>query len=144
MIKLFSFVLILVALFGAWDTAMAQDKDFQTAVLQKLNEMDNRFKEIEIRLSEMDKRYEVQFARIDERFNNLDIKIQAVNQRFDDKFNLIVGLLGLIFAFLALPYIPKLLERYKVQAAYKEDIQRLQEQINELKSQRSQHPGPAR
>jgi hypothetical protein len=141
MVKLPSFMLILVALFGFWNTTAAQEKDFQTAVLQKLNEIDKR-------IDEMDKRYEVRFTKIEEKLNGLesrlDIKIESVNQRIDDKFNLLVGLLGLIAAFLALPYIPKFLERYKVHSERKEDIQHLQEQINELKAQLSQRPGPAR
>jgi hypothetical protein len=81
--------------------------------------------------------------KFDERFNAVEIRIGAVNQRIADKFNLIVGLLGLIAAFLALPYIPKLFERYKVRAERKEDLLRLQEQIDQIKAQLAQRIGPA-
>jgi predicted nucleic acid-binding Zn-ribbon protein len=139
---------MLIAVVGFTISASAQEKDANAAVLQKLSEIENR-------LNDMDKRYEIRFVRIEERYKSLeekinaldtklDIKIGAVNQRIDDKFNLIVGLLGLIAAFLALPYIPKFLERYKAQSERKEDIQRLQEQINELKALSSQRPGPTR
>jgi tetrahydromethanopterin S-methyltransferase subunit G len=105
--------LIFVTLLFSWDNSHAQDKAFQTAVLQKLNEFDAKFNALENRLDEMDKRFEIRFTRLEERMNTLEVKIEAVNQRIDDKFNLIVGLLGLVAALLALPYAPKLFERFK-------------------------------
>lgn len=151
MVKLPSFMLMLVALFGVWNAAPAQEKDFQTAVLQKLNEIDSRINELDKRIDEMDKRYEIRFTKIeerfntiDERFNNLDTKIGAVNQRIDDKFNLLSWLLGLVVALLALPHVQKLFEKYKEKTEYKKDLQHIQEQIDELKAQLSQRPGPAR
>jgi len=52
----------------------------------------------------------------------------------DDKFNLIVGLLAIIAAFLALPYAPKLLERFKI----KNDAQKLQSELDQLKTEMAQ------
>ncbi|MDZ7360851.1 MAG: hypothetical protein ONB46_09010 [candidate division KSB1 bacterium] len=135
--RLFAFGLIFAALFFFWNTALAQDKAFQTEVLQKLKEIANRFNALEIRLNDMDKRYEVRFA-------TLETKLEAVNQRIDDKFNLIVGLLGLLAALLALPYAPKLLERFKAPPDSKKDVQRLQEQIEQIKTQLAQLSPPMR
>jgi hypothetical protein len=98
-------MLIAVAPIFFWDTSLAQDKAFQETVQQKLNELEKR-------LDEMDKRYEIRFARIDEKFNRLEDKIAAVNTRIDDKFNLIIGLLGLLATLLALPYVPKLFQSH--------------------------------
>jgi tetrahydromethanopterin S-methyltransferase subunit G len=151
MVKLLSFMLVLVALFSVWNTAAAQEKDFQAAVLQKLDEINKR-------IDEMDKRYEIRFTKIeerfntiderfntiDERFNNIDTKIGAVNQRIDDKFNLLSWLLGLIVALLALPHVQKIFEKSKEKTEYQKDLQHIQEQIDELKAQLSQRPGPAR
>ena len=137
------FILMASAWLFLWLPASAQEKSFQTAVLDKLTEIDKR-------LNEMDKRYEIRFAnieaefkRIDERFNTVEVKIQAVNQRIDDKFNLILGMLGLIAAFLALLFIPKFLERYKASAENKKDVRHLQEQIDQLKAQLARQIGPA-
>ena len=141
------FIVMAAAWLGASLPASAQEKSFQTAVLDKLTAIDKR-------LDEMDKRYEIrftkleaeikaEFARLDERFNTVEVKIQAVNQRIDDKFNLILGLLGLIAAFLALPYIPKFLERYKASVENKKDVRHLQEQIDQLKAQLARQIGPA-
>jgi DNA repair ATPase RecN len=148
MLKTFSKGAIALALLLSWEPAFAQEKADLAAVLRKLND-------IEKRIDDMDKRYEIRFTkieeefkRVDERFNSLEAKmdikleamrgrIDAVNQRIDDKFNLIVGLLGIIAAFLALPYLPKILEKYKVQKDRKEDVSHLQEQIDQIKSQLS-------
>jgi len=134
--------LMVVALLSCCNVTLAQDKTAQAAILQKLAD-------IESRLNDMDKRYEVRFSiletklderlnaletKLDERFNAVNIRIDAVNQRIDDKFNLIVGLLAIIAAFLALPYAPKLLERFK----FKNDAQRLQGEIDQLKTQVAQ------
>lgn len=116
-------------------TGFAQDKAFQDAVLQKLNELEKR-------LDDMDKRYEVRFTRIettlDERFNRLQDRIDAVNVRIDDKFNLMIGLLGLLAALLALPYVPKLFDRFKAPPQTKEDIRRLEKQIEQIQQQLTQ------
>lgn len=118
--KFITFGLIAVALLCNANAISAQDKATQAAILQKLSD-------IESRLSEMDKRLGIVETKLDERFN-------AVNQRIDDKFNLIVGLLAIIAAFLALPYAPKLLERFKI----KNNEQKLQGEIDELKTQMAQ------
>lgn len=139
-----------------WDTSPAQDKAWQTEVLQKLNILENRINDLGNRLNEMDKRYEVRFTKIeerfntvDERFNRLEDKIEAVNQRIDDKFNLIVFLLGFVVTLLALPYVPKLFERFRIRIERKEESQQvqelrqeLQEQINQIKAQLAQRFGP--
>jgi len=129
-----TFGLMVAALLFSANTTFAQDKAMQAAILQKLSE-------IESRINDMDKRYEIRFTKleerfntVDEKFNRLEDKIEAVNQRIDDKFNLIVGLLGIIAAFLALPYLPKLLERFKI----KNNEQKLQSEIDELKTQMAQ------
>ncbi len=121
----------------------------QAAILQKLdgienrfNKIENRFNEIENRLNEMDKRFEIRFTKLEESFHRLEDKIAAVNTRIDDKFNLLVGLFGLIAAFLALPYMPKFFNRFKTPPDSKETLQRLQEQIDQLKAQLSQRIGP--
>jgi len=148
--KLLSRGLMLVALLFFSNATRAQDKATQAAILQKLNEIDNQ-------LNEMDKRFEIRFTKLEERFNTIDErfktveekfnrledKIAGVNTRIDDKFNLMVGLLGLIVALLALPYMPKLFERFKARPPdSKETLQRLQEQIDQLKAQLSQRIGP--
>ncbi|GEM_PF-2291726 len=136
--KNLTFGLALAALLFLSNTTQAQDKAFQTEVLQKLKEIDNRFNALENRLHDMDKRYEVRFATI-------ETKLEAVNQRIDDKFNLIVGLLGLLLAaLLALPYAPKLLERFKAPSENKRDMQRMQEQIEQIKAQLAQLSPPMR
>ncbi|MDZ7360323.1 MAG: hypothetical protein ONB46_06305 [candidate division KSB1 bacterium] len=135
--KNLTFGLAFAALFFLWDTAHAQDKAFQAEVLQKLKEIDNRFNALENRLNDMDKRYEVRFA-------TLETKLEAVNQRIDDKFNLIVGLLGLLAALLALPYAPRLLERFKAPPDNKKEFQRIQEQIEQIKAQLAQLSPPMR
>jgi len=120
--------IIVAALLFFWDTSQAQDQAFQTTVLQKLNELDGKINELGNRLNEMDKRYEVRFTTIEAKFEavnqRLDERFNAVNQRLDDKFNLIVYLLGLLAAILAIPSVPKLLERFKAPPQSKEDIQR--------------------
>jgi septal ring factor EnvC (AmiA/AmiB activator) len=130
------FGLISAALLCCRGAARAQDKAFQEAVLQKLNELDNKMNALEKRLDEMDKRYEVRFA-------TLETKLEAVNQRIDDKFNLIVGLLGLLTVLLALPYIPRLLENFRARPQNQEDIKRLEEQIEQIKKQLAQLSRPA-
>jgi uncharacterized coiled-coil DUF342 family protein len=152
MLKLFTMTATALALLLSWESGAAQEKADISTVLRKLNEIDAR-------IDDMDKRYEIRFTkieaefrRIDERFNGIEAKfdakldatngrIDAVNQRIDDKFNLIVALLGIIAAFLALPYLPRLLERYKVQKDRKEDISRLQEQIDQIKAHLSRIAG---
>ncbi len=140
--RLLIFGFVIAALFSFGDTALAQDQAFQTAVLKKLDELDGKISSLENRLNDMDKRYEVRFtmleSKLDERFNALNIRIDAVNQRFDDKFNLLVGLLALVAAFLALPYAPKLLERFKAPRPNKEELQSLKEQIEQIKTQLAQ------
>jgi len=143
--RFMAFGLIFVALFFRWDTSRAQDKAFQTAVLQKLNELDGKINALdakisalEKRLDEMDKRFEIRFTKLEEKMNTLEVKIGATNQRIDDKFNLIVGLLGLVAALLALPYVPKLFERFKAPPQNQEDIRRLEQQIEQMKTQLAQ------
>jgi len=130
-----TFGLIFVSLLFFCDTSQAQDKAFQAAVLQKFDDLENR-------LNEMDKRYEVRFTAIEAKLEainqRLDERFNAVNQRIDDKFNLIVYLLGLLAAILALPSIPKLLERFKAPPQSKEDIQRLEKQIEQINTQLAQ------
>jgi len=126
--------LMVVALLSCGNTALAQDKAAQAAILQKLADIESRLTNIESRLHDMDKRLTTLETKFDERFNAVNIRIDAVNQRIDDKFNLIVGLLAIIAAFLALPYAPKLLERFK----FKNDAQRLQGEIDQLKTQIAQ------
>jgi septal ring factor EnvC (AmiA/AmiB activator) len=133
--RFLTFGLISVALLCCRSTTFAQDKAFQDAVLQKLNDLEKR-------LDEMDKRYEIRFARIEERFNTVDErfnriqdKIEAVNVRIDDKFNLMIGLLGLFAALLALPYVPKLFERFRSPPQAREDIARLEKQIEQIQKQ---------
>jgi len=135
--KSLTFGLAFAALLFLWDTTHAQDKAFQAEVLQKLKEIDNRFNALENRLNDMDKRYEVRFA-------TLETKLEAVNQRLDDKFNMIVGLLGLLAALLALPYAPKLLERFKAPPDNKKEFQRMQEQIEQIKARLAQLSSPMR
>ena len=129
--KFITFGLLVAALLFSANPTLAQDKATQAAILQKLSD-------IESRINDMDKRYEIRFAtletKLDERFNAVNIRIDAVNQRIDDKFNLIVGLLGIIAAFLALSYLPKLLERFKI----KNNEQKLQSEIDEMKTQIAQ------
>jgi archaellum component FlaC len=133
-----TFGLISAALIFCWDTSHAQDKTFQTEVLQKLNELDGKINELSNRLNEMDKRYEVRFTAIEAKLEAVNQRIDAVNQRIDDKFNLIVGLLTILVAILALPAVPKLLERFKAPPQSKEDIQRLENQIEQIKTQLAQ------
>lgn len=151
MCRLLTFGFIFAALFFFWDTSFSQDAAFQATVLQKLNAIDNRldaidtrlialenkFSAMENRLNDMDKRYEVRFA-------TLETKLEVVNQRIDDKFNLIVGLLGLLAALLALPYAPRLLERFKAPPDNKKEFQRIQEQIEQIKAQLAQLSPPMR
>jgi DNA repair exonuclease SbcCD ATPase subunit len=144
MLRSLRFGFAVAALFFFWSPASAQERATQAVVLQKLNEMDLRFAKIETEFKRLDERFNTVEVKIDAINRRIDDKIEAVNQRIDDKFNLIIGLLGLIAAFLALPYIPKILERYKMRAERKEDIQRLQEQIDQIKSQLAQLIGPAR
>ncbi len=124
--RFLTFGLIVVALLLIWDTGHAQDKAFQTTVLQKLNELDGKMNELSNRLNEMDKRYEVRFTTIEAKLEavnqRLDERFNTVNQRIDDKFNLIVYLLGLLAAILAIPSVQKLLERFKAPPQSKEDI----------------------
>ena len=140
--KFITFGLIFVSLLFFCDTSQAQDKAFQAAVLQKFDDLENR-------LNKMDKRFEIRFAKLEERMNTLEIKIDAVNQRLDDrfnavnqriddKFNLIIGLLTILVAILALPSVPKLLERFKAPPQRKEDIQRLEKQIEQINTQLAQ------
>jgi hypothetical protein len=133
--RFLTLVFIVAALLSFGDITHAQDKTTQAAILQKLTDIDNR-------LNEMDKRYEVRFTKIettlDERFNRIEDKFVAVNQRIDDKFNLMLGLLGLIAALLALPYVPKFFERFWVRLERKKDSQDLQKQIDQLKTQVAQ------
>jgi len=133
--RFLTFGFITAALLCCRSTTFAQDKAFQEAVLQKLDELEKR-------LDEMDKRYEIRFTKIettlDERFNRLQDKIESVNVRIDDKFNLIVGLLGLLAALLALPYIPKFFERFKPPPQTQEDIMRLEKQIEQIQQQLAQ------
>jgi DNA repair exonuclease SbcCD ATPase subunit len=136
--KFMIFGLISVALLFFWDISHAQDKDFQTAVLQKLNELDGKINELSNRLNEMDKRYEVRFTALEAKLEAVNQRIDSVNQRIDDKFNLIVGLLSLVVAFLALPFVPKLFERFKAPPDSKEDILRLEKQIEQIKTQLAQ------
>ncbi len=110
--------------------AFAQDKAFQQTVLQKLDALEKR-------LDEMDKRYEIRFTKIEATLDRLQDKIDAVNVRLDDKFNLMIGLLGLLVALLALPYVPKLFERFKGPPQTKEDIIRLEKQIEQIQQQLS-------
>jgi hypothetical protein len=120
--KFLTFGFIVAALLPLRGITHAQEKAMQAATLQKLADIENR-------LNEMDKRYEVRFTKIettlDERFDRIDDKFAAVNQRLDDKFNLMLGLLGLIATLLALPYVPKFFERFKVRPERKEDSQNL-------------------
>jgi len=136
--KFITFGLIFVSLLFFCDTSHAQDKDFQTAVLQKFDALEKRLDDLDKRLDEMDKRFEIRFTRLEERMNTLEVKIEAVNQRIDDKFNLIGYLLGLLAAILALPSIPKLLERFKAPPQSKEDLQRLEKQIEQINTQLAQ------
>jgi len=152
MLKKFTKGALTLALLLSWEPALAQEKADLAAVLRKLNDIekgiDDMDKRYEIRFTKIEIKIDAEFKRVDERFNSIEAKmdikldaiggrIDAVNQRIDDKFNLIVGLLGIIAAFLALPYLPKILERYKVQKERKEDISRLQEQIDQIKTQLS-------
>jgi len=133
--KFITFGLIFVSLLFCCDTSQAQDKAFQATVLQKFDDLENR-------LNEMDKRYEVRFTAIEAKLEainqRLDERFNAVNQRIDDKFNLIVYLLGLLAAILAIPSVPKLLERFKAPPQSKEDIQRLEKQIEQINTQLAQ------
>ena len=132
-----TFRITVAALLLSGSIAHAQEQSTQAAILQKLAEIDSRLNDLDKRLNDMDKRYEIRFAQIDERFNRVEDKIAAVNQRIDDKFNLIVALLGIIAAFLALPYAPKWLDRFKA----KGESQRLQERIDQIKAQIEQLMG---
>ena len=155
MIRFRFFVLTLAALLLWWNPSPAQEKAWQTEVLQKLGGIENRMSGVENRLdtienqlNEMDKRYEIRFTKIettlDERFGRVEDKIVAVNQRIDDKFNLIVGLLVLVAAFLSVPSISKLFDRFKPSPeskAVSEQLREMREEINQIKSQLAQRAG---
>lgn len=136
--KLLMLGLVLAPLFSVVATAHAQDQSFQTRVLQKLDALDQRLDGMDKRLNEMDKRNEVRFTAIETKLAAIDQRFDAVNQRIDDKFNLIVGVLTIIAAFLALPFIPKLFERVKAPAQNQEDFRRLEKEVAEIRTQLAQ------
>jgi chaperonin cofactor prefoldin len=133
--RVLTFILLIGASPFFSGLARAQEQSAQMAVLQKLSDIENR-------LNEMDKRYEIRFATLEGEIKRMQDKIEAVNTRIDEKFNLIVGLLGIIVALLALPYVPKVLERFKVRSENREEILRLQQQIEQIKTQLAKSIGP--
>jgi chaperonin cofactor prefoldin len=128
--KLLVLGLVWAPLFFGVSTGRAQDKEFQTKVLQKLEAL-------ELRLNEMDKRYEVRFATIEAKLEAIDQRFDAVNRRIDDKFNLNLGLVGSAAVILAVLYV------YGVQARFinppkDEDIQRLEKELEKIETQLTQ------